>query len=136
MPRICRVLVVEDNGEVRDLLGEVFAHEGYRFALAENGAGMRRTLAKGGVDVVVIDVLLRGENGIDLAQEALDAGAAVVLTTGDHSWRERIEEAGHRHILKPYRLNDLIEIVEAALDAAQARCQTKRRQFGTDQLPA
>lgn len=136
MARICRVLVVEDNGEVRALLGDVFAQEGYRFALAEDGAAMRRTLAKGGVDVVVIDVLLRGENGLDLAREAADAGAAVVITTGDHSWREKVERSGHRHLLKPYRLGDLIATVEAALEAAQARCETKRRRFGRNPLPA
>ena len=60
MARICRVLVVEDNGDVRQLLGEAFAHEGYRFALAEDGAAMRRVLAAGDVDVVVASSVVSG----------------------------------------------------------------------------
>ena len=131
MPKICRVLVVEDNGDIRELLGDLFAREGYRFALVENGEEMRRELARGDVDAVVIDLLLRGESGLDLAREADGHGCAVVLTTGDHRRRGAIEASGHRYILKPYRLDALIVMVEAALEEVRARCRVKARVFGS-----
>jgi two-component system OmpR family response regulator len=131
VPKICRVLVVEDNGDIRELLGDLFEREGYRFALAEDGAAMRRELAAGDVDVVVVDVLLRGESGLDLAREAAAHGCGVVLTTGDHRRAAAIAASGHSYILKPYRLEALIETVEAALEAVKARCQVKARVFGT-----
>jgi two-component system OmpR family response regulator len=131
VPKICRVLVVEDNGDIRELLGDLFEREGYRFALAEDGAAMRRELAAGDVDVVVIDVLLRGESGLDLAREAASYGCGVVLTTGDHRHAAAIEASGHKFILKPYRLEALVETVETALAEVRARCQVKARIFGT-----
>ena len=131
MARPCRVLVVEDNGDVRELLRDVFDWEGYRFETAEDGDAMRRALAGGDVDVVVIDVHLRGgrggESALDLAGAAAEAGCAVVLTTGDPQQIPRIEASGRRYIRKPYRLEALIDTVEAALDEARARCETKRR---------
>ena len=130
MPKICRVLVVEDNGDIRELLGDLFAREGYRFALVEDGAAMRRELAAGDVDVVVVDVLLRGESGLDLAREAAARGCGVVLTTGDHRRAAAITASGHRFILKPYRLDALLATVETALAEVQARCQVKARGFG------
>jgi two-component system, NtrC family, nitrogen regulation response regulator NtrX len=135
MERICRVLVVEDNGDVRDLLREVFAQEGYRFAVVENGRDMRRALVQGDVDVVIIDVHLRGESGFDLAREAAGQGHAVVLTTGDHTFRQRLEATGYKHILKPYRLEALLAVVEAALDETRVRCETRRRRFGQSRAP-
>lgn len=131
MPKICRVLVVEDNGDIRELLGDLFEREGYRFALAADGAGMRRELAVGDVDVVVIDVLLRGESGFELAHEAAAHGCGVVLTTGDHRRAAAIAASGHNFILKPYRLEALLATVETALAATKARCQVKARVFGT-----
>jgi two-component system, OmpR family, response regulator len=129
VPRICRVLIVEDDGAVRGLLEQVFDAEGYRFAIAENGAEMRRAIAEGDVDVVIIDVLLRGENGLDLAEEAAASGCAVVLTTGDHTYEKRIGESGHKFILKPYRLSALLDVVRAALDAVRNKCETKSREL-------
>jgi two-component system OmpR family response regulator len=131
MTKICRVFVVEDNGDIRELLGDVFAHEGYRFAMAEDGEAMRRVLAKGDVDVVLIDLHLNGESGVALAREAAAAGCPVVMTTGDHRQEEQLAAEGHLFILKPYRLTDLLAMVERALEAARARCRTKTRRFAT-----
>jgi two-component system OmpR family response regulator len=132
MAKICRVVVVEDNADIRELLANVFEHEGYRFALVEGGKGMREALLEGDVDVVVIDVLLRRENGVELAEEAKAAGCAVVLTTGDHSYSERLAATGHKHILKPYRLSELLAVVEAALEESRIHCTTSHRRFGLD----
>jgi two-component system OmpR family response regulator len=132
MPKICRVVVVEDNADIRELLGNVFEREGYRFAMVEGGDGLRQALLDGDVDVVVIDVLLRRESGLDLAREAGAAGCGVVLTTGDHSYAERLAASGHKHILKPYRLGELLAVVEAALEESRINCTIKHRRFGLD----
>ena len=135
MPKICRVVVVEDNADIRELLGDVFDREGYRFAVVEGGDGLRHALLEGDVDVVVIDVLLRRESGLDLAREAAAARCAVVLTTGDHSYADRLAASGHRHILKPYRLGELLAVVEAALEESRIKCATTARRFGLDSAP-
>ncbi len=62
MSRICRVLVVEDDRYVRELLANVFAEEGYHFTLVADGGAMRQALADDPADpdIVVIDVDLAG----------------------------------------------------------------------------
>ncbi len=67
--KICRVLIVEDRPEIQELLSEVFADQGYRFAVVANGGEMRKALATSDVDVAVIDVVLPGaEDGLALAK--------------------------------------------------------------------
>ena len=126
MPKICRVVVVEDHGAVRELLGDVFAHEGYRFALAANAGEMRCELDKGDVDAVVIDIGVEKSCGIDLAAEAEAAGAVIVLTSTDEGVREILEQSGQRYLLKPYQLRDMLRAVDAALKHARSRCVKKK----------
>jgi DNA-binding response OmpR family regulator len=56
MARICKVLIVENNDDVRDLLGDIFHDEGFRFAMVETGAEMHDALDEDDYDIVVIDV--------------------------------------------------------------------------------
>ncbi len=136
MSRICRILVVEDNEDIRDLLRHVFAEGGYRFAVAKDGAEMRQVLSQGDIDLIVIDVVLGpGENGFDLADQAAAAGCAVIITTGDLQHLDRLEACGHRYVLKPYRLDLFMAVVEEALEAAQADCVAHFRHFRRSKDP-
>ena len=129
--KICKVLVVEDNQDIQDLLGEAFGHEGYHFTLVSNGAAMRQALAAGDVDIVLIDVLLPGgENGIALAEEAAAHGCGVILVTGHHDHFETVEKSGHRYLFKPYRIAPLLELVDQVLRESKARCTAKGRSYG------
>ncbi|HZS83431.1 MAG TPA: response regulator [Stellaceae bacterium] len=121
--RICRVLVVEDNSDIRDLLSDVFAAEGYHFAAVASGAEMRQAIAKDPIDVVVIDVSLPGgEDGYSLAVHAADCGLGVVLVTGHHDHFERLEKSGHNYLLKPFPMKSLLEAVDRALQKVKADC--------------
>ena len=89
---------------------------------------MRRIIAKGDVDVCVIDVSLPGgENGIALAEEVAAKGCAVVLMTGDHSHFETVEKSGHRFLYKPFPVPTLLSVVQEALDETKAKCHVKGR---------
>ena len=131
MGRICRVLVVEDNGDIRALLADVFVHDGYRFTSVEDGAAMRRVLADGDVDVVVVDMMLRAESGLDLAREAARAGCGVVMTTGHPNHVQSIAESGFQYVLKPYRIAAVLKAVEFALREVRARCHVGDRVFAS-----
>lgn len=123
MTRVCKVLIVEDYAEVRELLGGVFELAGYEFSTVANGAEMRKELAAGTYDVVVIDVgLPGGEDGFALAEAAAAPGRGVILTTGDHTLAERLAACNHHHLLKPFAMRELIVLTERVLAAAQADC--------------
>ena len=78
MDKICKVLVVENDRDIQQLLNDVFEYEGYHFATVAHGVAMRDALAQGDVDVVIIDVVLPGgEDGFVLAKQATDLGHGV-----------------------------------------------------------
>jgi two-component system, OmpR family, response regulator len=123
MDRICKVLVVEDDASVRALLGEVLSHAGYEFTLASDGAEMRGALDQESYDVAIIDVSLRGgENGFSLAEYASDKGCAVILTTGDPERRARLQASGRRYLLKPFRMQQLTDLIDEILRDIAAIC--------------
>ena len=131
MARVCKVLIVEDDGDVLAVINEMLAFDGYEFLMAADAASMRRLLADDEVDVVIVDVVLPGgEGGLALAQELTDQGYGVILVTGHHQHFDMVEQSGHRYLLKPFRMNSLLELVDQVLRETQARCQTRSRRAG------
>jgi two-component system, OmpR family, response regulator len=129
--RICRVLVVEDNGDIRTLLDDIFASEGYRFTAVPDGAAMRGALQRGDVDVVVVDMRLPDGNGLELAREAALQGCGVVLTTGHPGHMVEIAESGFQYVLKPFRIDSVLKAVDLALTEVRARCKVGEREFAS-----
>ena len=125
MARVCRVLVVEDQDAVRELVAGAIAHAGYRFSVAEDAQAMRDELGRNRIDAIVVDVERDDRDRFELADEAREDGIAVVLTTGDRRLADH-EGRGHRMVRKPYRLVDLIAAIEAALEEVRAKCTKSR----------
>jgi DNA-binding NtrC family response regulator len=128
MPKkICRVLVVEDSKDIQDMLESVFVSEGYRFAVVPSGEEMRRVLAKGDVDIVVIDVVLPGaDTGLALATEVAGQGYGVVVVSGHPQHFETAGASGHLFLQKPFRVQALLEAVDQALHRARIDCTRKK----------
>jgi DNA-binding response OmpR family regulator len=84
------------------------------------------------IDVVVLELHLPGGiDGLVLAQEAAAQRLPVIMVSGDHSRVDEIANSGHRHILKPYRLSSLLELVAETLEATKAECE-RRQDSATD----
>ena len=62
------ILIVDDQQEICDVVQEYLTGDGYRVSTAHDGAGMRRVLAQGHVDLVILDLMLPGEDGLTLAR--------------------------------------------------------------------
>jgi DNA-binding NtrC family response regulator len=132
MARICKVLIVENDDHVRDLLGEVFEDEGYLFSMVKTGAEMREKLDDDDFDVAVIDVTQPGhEDGFALAQIARDRGCGPILVTGDHRHYERLQAGECRFLLKPFRLQQLVEVIDLVLAETAAQCVRRKRGDGS-----
>lgn len=132
MSRICKVLIVEHDDDVRNLLGDVFQDEGFRFSMVKTGAEMREALDFDDHDIAIIDVTQPGhEDGIVLAQIAREQGCGPILVTGDHRHMERLEASGQHYLLKPFRVQQLIEIVDKILAETAARCVRRKRGDGS-----
>ena len=127
VPSACSVLIVEDEPGVQELLQHVLVEEGNEVGLARNGNEMRAAFDTGRFDVVIIDVGLPGaENGIALARQAAERGCGVVLITGDHNHLDALARTGHLYLLKPFRVEALLDATQRVVEAVEARCSIRR----------
>ena len=76
------ILVVDDDREIRTLLSRFLAKEGFRITAAADGREMRKILAEWAIDLVVLDLMLPGEDGLALCR-SLRAGSDIpVISAG------------------------------------------------------
>jgi DNA-binding NtrC family response regulator len=121
MPKICKVLVVEDHEGIRALLGNALEREGYNFTLVPSGdAG--ELIEDGDHEIVVIDVPLAHEDAFALAMQAAEGGVGVILTTGHEQYVPTVMGSGHRHILKPFKLEAMLKLVDEVVEDLERRC--------------
>ena len=132
MSRVCKVLIVENDEDVRFLLGEIIEHEGYNFSAVKNGAEMRDALDGDDYEIAIIDITLPWpEDGFALAEIARQQGCGVILVTGEYRHLERLEASGRRFLLKPFRLQQMVETVDKVLAEMTAQCVRRSRSDGS-----
>jgi PAS domain S-box-containing protein len=123
-PEARRVLVVEDDRDVRELVVEVLEGLGYAAIAAESGPGALNLLDRGlAIDVVLSDVQMPdGMSGFQLAREIRRRlpRLAIVLTSGMTGISAFAEDSMQDLpiLRKPYRCEDLSQAIETALEAA------------------
>ncbi len=103
-----RVLVVDDDGEIRQLLRAVLDARGFDVELAADGFTMRSVLTKTRIDLVVIDALLRFEHGVDLANHVGALGIPAIMISGDPSQFDAIKGTNYAFMSKPLRIKEFM----------------------------
>lgn len=124
------LLVVEDDGEMRTLITKFLRQNGYRVTSVRDGREMWETLAHAPVDLILLDIMLPGQSGLDLTR-ALRAKSQVpiimVTARGDETDRVvGLELGADDYIPKPFSRPELLARIRAVLRRAQ----------GGSQLPA
>lgn len=123
MAKICKVLVVDDHDDVRAILGTIVAHAGYRFSLAKDAADARRAIEREEFDVAIIDATLPPrEDGHALAEFAASRGIGIIMITGDPTQGPRLARSRHAYLEKPFRVADMLALVDKVLQAIDADC--------------
>ena len=115
-----RILIVDVEDQIRTLLARLLGAHGYDCLTAESAAAARRTLNETSVALVLSDVNMPGESGIDFTREVLAQfpDTAVVMVTGmdDRRYADvAIELGAYGYVLKPFKPNELIINVGNAL---------------------
>ncbi len=73
------ILVVDDDKRIRELLVSFLSNNGYRVSAAANAAEARRAMAGIAYDVIVLDIMMPGENGLDFAANLRAASNAIPI---------------------------------------------------------
>jgi two-component system phosphate regulon response regulator OmpR len=140
-----RVLIVEDDREVRETVAEYLASHGYETAQAADGAAMRKALGAAVPDLVLLDVRLPGEDGLALARWLRERhDLAIIMVTAAGEVIDRVvglEVGADDYIAKPFDLRELLARMKSVLRraerskaAAPAAGASRRVAFGACQL--
>ena len=125
MAAAARVLIVEDDREVRESVAEYLASHGYETAEAADGAAMRKALGAAVPDLVLLDVRLPGEDGLALARWLREHhDLAIIMVTAAGEVIDRVvglEVGADDYIAKPFDLRELRARLRSVLRRTKAR---------------
>ena len=129
---LARILVVDDEADIRDTLREILGEEGYAVEVAANAAEARQARARQEPDLVLLDIWMPDTDGITLLREWSEGhllNFPVVMLSG-HGTVETAVEATRLgavdFVEKPLSLAKLLRPVERALDSGRRRRQAQR----------
>jgi two-component system, OmpR family, response regulator len=121
------LLLVDDEVSIRDPLARYLERQGYRVTEAENAGTARISLSSYDIDVVVLDIMMPGEDGLSLTRHiAESAGPPVILLTAKTEETDRVvglEIGADDYVVKPFSPRELVARIKVALrrGAAPAR---------------
>jgi len=116
-----RVLVVEDDGEVRDLLAETLTQWGYDVTAAGDGAEALTLLDGRLFDVALLDISLPGKDGLKLLEEikSRDSAVEVVMMTGNpmvSTSVQALKAGAYDYLIKPLNLEELQPLMNQLIE--------------------
>lgn len=124
MERTPHILVVDDHREIRELLGKYFEKNGMRVTVADGGVAMRNAMRTGAFDLVVLDIMMPGEDGLTLCRSIRQTSdVPIVLLTAVSEETDRIvglELGADDYVTKPFNPRELLARVRAILRRAAA----------------
>ena len=118
------ILIVDDDAEIRGLLREYFEKNGYRVSLAADGKGLRAAFSVGEPDLVVLDLMLPGDDGFTLCRELrARSEVPIIMLTARGEDTDRIvglELGADDYLAKPFNARELLARVKSVLRRMRA----------------
>ena len=125
MSEAAHILVVDDQREICDMVQDYLSGEGYRVSIAHDGGGMRRELAQSPADLVILDMMLPGEDGLTLARSLREeSNVGIIILTGRGETVDRIiglEMGADDYLPKPFHLRELLARIKSVLRRVSSR---------------
>ena len=118
------ILIVDDDGEIRALLRDYLQKQGYRVTTAANGREFRSVLEAARPDLVVLDLMLPGEDGLALCRDLRarsDVPVVMLTALGDETDRiVGLEMGADDYLAKPFNPRELVARIRSVLRRARS----------------
>ncbi|HVB47024.1 MAG TPA: two-component system response regulator OmpR [Burkholderiales bacterium] len=119
-----RILVLDDDQRLRDLLVRYLGEQGFEVRAVPDSAGMDKQLARERYDLIVLDLMLPGEDGLAICRRlrAANAGPAIIMLTAKGDDVDRIvglEMGADDYLPKPFNPRELVARINAVLRRRQ-----------------
>ncbi len=119
MAEPARILVVDDDREIRRLLSDYLNDNGYQTIAAADGEQARKALSRQQFDLVVLDLMLPGESGLDICRElrrSMDVPVVMLTALGEETDRiVGLEVGADDYLPKPFNPRELLGRIRAVL---------------------
>ncbi len=119
MERTPHILVVDDHAQIREPLAKYLGKQGLRVTMADGAAQARKALAGNAIDLVVLDVMMPGEDGLSLCRHLRATGdTPVILLTAMAEETDRVvglEMGADDYVVKPFNPRELLARIKAVL---------------------
>jgi two-component system OmpR family response regulator len=124
MTEKAHILVVDDHRDIRDGLDKFMSAHGFRVSTAPDGRMMRRLIERSRIDLIVLDLMLPGEDGLSLCRFLrTNSSIPVVMLTAMGEETDRVvglEMGADDYIAKPFSPRELVARVKAVLRRTQS----------------
>lgn len=115
-----KILVVDDDVRIRDLLRRYLMQEGFEVMLAEDGKALNRVLQRDAMDLIVLDLMMPGEDGLSICRRLRTQGdrTPIIMLTAKSEDVDRIvglEVGADDYLGKPFNPRELLARVHAVL---------------------
>ncbi|MEL6220339.1 MAG: response regulator, partial [Pseudomonadota bacterium] len=130
------ILVVDDHRDIREPLARYLEKNGFRTSLADGGAALRKVLKTATVDLIVLDIMMPGEDGLalcrDLRAKSSELGRGgtipIILLTARDDETDRIvglELGADDYVTKPFSPRELLARIKAVLRRTGEPAETR-----------
>ncbi len=115
-----KILVVDDDARLRDLLARYLGEQGFTVKTVESGSAMDKALAREAFDLIVLDLMLPGEDGLSICRRLRTAEPlqAILMLTAKGDEIDRIvglEMGADDYLPKPFNPRELLARIQAVL---------------------
>lgn len=129
------ILVVDDDAQIRQLAAKLLREHGHRVSVARDGRELWQVLGTAEIDLVILDIMLPGGNGLDLCRElrARFPQLPIIMVTALGSDTDRIvglEVGADDYLAKPFNPRELLARINAVLRRAQGAAGDVTRRRG------
>jgi two-component system OmpR family response regulator len=129
------ILIVDDHREIRELVSRALTKEGFRVSTAADGRAMRKALADSRIDLILLDLMLPGEDGLSLCRAVrVESNTPIIMLTAKGDEVDRViglEMGADDYLPKPVGSRELVARIKAVL----RRSGEKSSPVGSDQRP-
>ncbi len=132
---MARILIAEDNAEIRALVSSILVEEGHKVSVAQNGQQALDMVLEDAPDLLVLDIMMPQMDGYTVLKELKATGTRdkmkiLVLTakTSESDWVRGYKLGADAYITKPFDIDELTTQVEELISMTKEQLRVRREQ--------
>ncbi|MFP5351966.1 MAG: response regulator transcription factor [Actinomycetota bacterium] len=130
---MARILIAEDNAEIRTLVSSILVEEGHKVGVAQNGQQALDMMLDDPPDVLVLDIMMPQMDGYTVLKELKSSGIKetmkiLILTakTSESDWVRGFKLGADSYLTKPFDTDELINGIEDLLSSTKEQLRVRR----------